>query len=82
MIIRNVRFMNHIPLGSEVVPDNFMERGRKLTSSRCVDLQNYDSMFLKITFDDGHRVYSQFVPWAQVATVFFDDTTSEKSEAK
>lgn len=81
MIIRNVRFAQHIPLGNEVVPDNYMERGRSLGSSRCADLQHFDSMFLKITFNDGHNTYSQFVPWAQVATVMFDDAPAEKSPA-
>lgn len=82
MVIRNVRFMNHIPLGNEVVPDNFMVRGRTLSGSTCVDLQMYDSMFLKLTFEQNKQRYSQFVPWAQVATVIFDDTPSEKSAAE
>lgn len=80
MNILNVRFANHIPLGKEVMPDNYMERGRSTGSSRCVDIQNYDSMFLKLVFENSSGRYSQFVPWAQVATVYFDDAPAEKSK--
>ena len=81
MHIINVRFLNHIPLGQEVIPDNYMERGRNLSGSSCIDLLMYDAMFLKLTFNDGHRQYSQFVPWAQVASVMFDDAPTEKPQA-
>ena len=80
MKIANVRFMQHIPLGKEVVPDNFLERGRNLASSRCIDLEMYDSMFLKVTLQSGSSTYAQFIPWAQVATVIFDDAPAAKSK--
>jgi hypothetical protein len=79
MHILNVRFSEHLPLGKEVMPDNFVERGRRCGSSRVTDIQMYDSMFLKITFTNSDGDYSQFVPWARVATVYFDDSSTKKS---
>lgn len=81
MHIINVRLHDHIQLGLEVLPDNFLERGRRLSDSICADLQVHDSMFLKVTFKNSSKTYSQFIPWAQVASVFFDDTPAEKSPA-
>lgn len=87
MIIKNVRLANPIALGVEVVPDSFLVRGKNLSSSRISDLQMYDAMFLKITYTCPRSeecptgTYSQFIPWAQVATVYFDDTPAEKSPA-
>lgn len=78
MKIINVRLVQHIPLGIEVQPDNYLERDRKLSDSRCVDLQMFDSMFLKVTFKNPSQTYSQFIPWSQVASVIFDDAPSEK----
>lgn len=87
MKIINVRLAQHIPLGFDVVPDNFLERGRSLGSSRISDIQTYDTMFLKVSYScTPHDAcpagrYNQFIPWAQVATVIFDDTPAEKSPA-
>jgi hypothetical protein len=85
MVIKHVRLANPIALGTEVVPDSFLIRGKRLASSQIEDLQMYDAMFLKITYNCPRSetcpsgVYSQFIPWAQVATVYFDDTVTEKS---
>ena len=80
MVIKHVRLANPIPLGTEVVPDAFLIRGKNLASSQISDLQMYDQMFLKVTYSCPRSElyptgsYSQFIPWAQVATVYFDDT--------
>jgi hypothetical protein len=77
MKITVVRFVNAFGVGTQLDV-----RSSLLTGERVLDvpisLHRHDDTFLRIDFAHPTNPYSQLVPWAQVATVLYEETKSKK----
>lgn len=75
MKISVVRFNDSsMCVGTELNPCSSLKHGEK-TISGTVSLSKYDDLFLQVTFTNPSKSpYSQLIPWAQVSTVFFENS--------
>lgn len=72
MKITTVHFVNPLPIGRELDTHNYLVNGMSILGSELT-LSKYDDSFLRIDFRrGGSNGYSQFIPWAQVSTVLFE----------
>lgn len=82
MKITAVHFVNPLPIGRELDTHKYLVNGSRILGN-VLDITKYDGMFMRISITNsrGER-YDQFIPWAQVATVLFEEVKSDKSSKK
>lgn len=80
MKITVVRFNNPIAIGKELDMNSHLSDGASILGNP-IALSKYDSTFLRVDFL-GAKKYSQFIPWAQVSTVLFEESKNDKSSTK
>lgn len=76
MKIKIVRFNQAVMLGTQLDVNSSLSEGQTVLG-RSIEMSYHDSTFLKIKFL-GENPYCQLIPWAQVATVIYEET-SDKS---
>lgn len=81
MKIQGVRFNQSIHLGKSLDLQSYVAEGQMIQGDP-VKLSRYDDVFLQMDFTKGE--YSQLIPWAQVACLFWEpsDTNAAKQRSK
>lgn len=76
MELLGVRFNQAIHIGRGLDLQSYLEPGQSVLSD-TVSLAAHDTNFLRVSFKSG---YSQLIPWAQVATVFYKESDAVSSK--
>lgn len=76
MKIQGVRFNQAIHLGKSLDLQSYVAEGQSIMGDP-VKLSRYDGVFLQMDFTKGK--YSQLIPWAQVACLFWEPSVTDSA---